>query len=193
MLKQDAILDTIAKAFEEYRNLLLKIIEARASVKLKTQIGVEDVLQEAFVDACKRLEFFNDKPEMPILVKLRKIVLQTLTDKERFVHADKRDSGNELYEGMDETKTNFLNRLADSITSPSKKIMRKERAAVVNEMLDELSEQDKEILIMRHFEQLGYKDCALILNISPNAASRRYVHAAQHLKKKLDELKDFTS
>ena len=183
----------LGNAIEQNRDRLLAIISCRASDRLKRLMSIEDILQEAFLEAYKRLDFLNDKPEISLFVKLRKIVLQTIVDKERYFGADKRTSGKEVYDNMDDSQTNLLNRLADSITSPSKKIMRKERAVIVQQIIDELSPQYRDIILMRHFEQLDYNDCAAILNISIDAVKMRYYRALKRLKELIEQYSELQS
>lgn len=194
-MKEDRLIQKTAlgNAIEQNRDRLLAIISCRASDRLKRLMSIEDILQEAFLEAYKRLDFLNDKPEISLLVKLRKIVLQTIVDKERYYGADKRTSGKEVYDNMDDSQTNLLNRLADSITSPSKKIMRKERAVIVRQIIDELPPQYGDIILMRHFEQLDYNDCAAILNISIDAVKMRYYRALKRLKELIEQYSELQS
>lgn len=188
MAKKQLIQKTVlGAAFAQYRDQLLAVVSCRASERLKRTMPPEDILQEAFLEAYKRLDYLNDKPEISLLVKLRNIVMQTIVDKERYFGADKRDSNKEVYDNIDDSQTNLLNRLADSITSPSKKILRKERAVIVRQIIDELLPQDKDIIFMRHFEQMDYNDCAAILNISLDAVKMRYYRAIKRLKKQCEQ------
>ena len=180
----------LGNAIEQYRDRLLAIISCRASERLKRQMPVEDILQETFLAAYKRLDYLNDKPEISLLVKLRNIVLQTIVDKERYYGADKRTPGKEVYDNIDDSQTNLLNRLADSITSPSKKVLRKERAVIVRQIIDDMPPQDKEIILMRHFEQMDYKDCAAILDISLDAVKMRYYRALKRLKSLIEQFSE---
>ena len=180
----------LGSAIEQFRERLLAIISCRASDRLKRLMPIEDILQEAFLEAYKRLDYLNDNPEVSLLVKLRKIVLQTIVDKERYFGADKRDSNKDVYDNIDDSQTNLLNRLADSITSPSKKIMRKERAVIIRQIIDELSPQDRDIIIMRHFEQMDYNDCAAILNVSIDAAKMRYYRALKRLTELVENISE---
>ena len=180
----------LGNAIEQYRDRLLAIISCRASERLKRHMSIEDILQEVFLAAYKRLDYLNDKPEISLLVKLRNIALQTIVDKERFYGAHKRKTGKEVYDSIDDSQTNLLNRLADSITSPSKKIMRKERAVIVRQIIDGMRSQDREIIIMRHFEQMDYNDCAAILNISLEAVKMRYYRALKRLKALIEQFSE---
>lgn len=177
----------LGNAIEQYRDRLLAVISCRASERLKRLMPIEDLLQEAFLEAYKRLDYLNDKPEVSLLVKLRNIVIQTIVDKERYYGAGKRDSNKEVCDNLDDSQTDLLNRLADSITSPSKKIMRKERAVILRQIIDELPPQDRDIIIMRHFEQMDYNECAEILNVSLDAAKMRYYRAIDRLTERVEQ------
>lgn len=181
----------LGDAIEQYRERLLAIISCHASERLKRQMSLEDILQEAYIEAYKRLDYLNDKPEISLLVKLRNIVIQTIIDRERYYGAEKRNPNKEVYDYLDDSQTNLLNNLADSITSPSKGMLRKERAIIVRQIIDNMQQQDKDIITMRHFEMLSNKDCAEILNITPNAATMRYIHAIQRLKELLEKISEF--
>ena len=189
--KQTIQKTSLGNAIEQYRDRLLAVISCRASERLKRLMPVEDILQEAFIEAYKRLDYINDKSEVSLLVKLRNIVMQTIVDKERYYGAGKRDSNKEVYDNIDDSQTDILNRLADSITSPSKKIMRKERAIIIRQIIDKLQPQDKDIIIMRHFEQIGYNDCAAILDISVDAVKMRYYRALKRLTGLVEQFSEF--
>lgn len=181
----------LGNAIEQYRGQLLATISCRASENLKRCMSAEDILQEAFIEAYKRLDYLNEKPEISLLVKLRTIVMQTIVDKERYYGADKRDVGKEVYDNIDDSQTNLLNNLADSISTPSKKVMRKERAVIVRQIIDELSPQDQDIIFLRHFEQLDFDDCAEILNVSVDAVKMRYYRALSRLAELIEQYSVF--
>lgn len=193
-MKEEPLIQKTAlgNAFEKYRDRMLAVISCRASERLKRLMPPEDLLQEAYIEAYKRLDFLNERPEVSLFVKLRMIVLQTIVDKERYFGADKRTSNKEVYE-LDESQTNLLNRLADSITSPSKKVMRKERAMIVRQLLDELRPQDKDIIFMRHFEQMEFSECAEILDISIDAAKMRHYRAINRLTELVEQYSELKS
>lgn len=182
--------NALDSAIEQYRDCLLAIIACHASEKLKRRMTLEDILQEVFLAAYKRLDYLSENPEVSLLVKLRTIAIQTIVDKERYYGADKRDVNKEVYDKNDDSQNRLLINLADSITSPSKKMLRSERAALVHRLINELSPEDKEIISLRHFELMDNNDCAQILGITPNAATMRYTRSIKRLKKLLEQFSD---
>lgn len=177
----------LGSIFEQYRDKLLATISWHASYALKQKMSDEDIFQDAFIDACDRLDYLNEQSNISILIKLKGIVIQTITNKERYFRARKRNANKEVHDNnLNETQTNFLNRLADTISSPSKKIIRKERAVVVHQIISQMKPQDREIIIMHHFDQMSFNECAAILNIKIDTAKMRYARAIERFKKMID-------
>jgi RNA polymerase sigma-70 factor (ECF subfamily) len=73
-------------------------------------------------------------------------------------------------------------RLIGQMTSPSMRVMKAEMKIRLQEKLDEMDTIDREIIALRHFEQLSLGEAAQIMNISHSAACNRYVRALDRLK-----------
>ena len=126
-----------------------------------------------------------------MFVKLRKIAMQTLTDMERrHLAAGKRDAMKESTwdDEDDDASMDAWAHFADTISSPRTRLERLERQEMARRILQELPATDREILELRHFEELSNNECAAVLEIAPKAASIRYVRA---LKRFQDLVKDF--
>jgi RNA polymerase sigma-70 factor (ECF subfamily) len=76
-------------------------------------------------------------------------------------------------------------------TSPSGALIRAELQRKLQEVLEKLRPLDREVLVLRHFEQLSNQETALALNIDPSAASTRYIRALQRLKQALEQIPGF--
>lgn len=76
-------------------------------------------------------------------------------------------------------------------TSPSLAARRGEIMAQLREGLDRLDPIDREVLALRHFEDLGNHEVAALLGIKSAAASKRYVRALERLKDTLGQLPGF--
>ncbi|MBQ9622837.1 MAG: sigma-70 family RNA polymerase sigma factor [Treponema sp.] len=189
MKKNQTIQKTVlGNIFEQYRTQLMKTISWHTTFALKRKMDYTDIFQDAYLDALSRLDYLNEHPEISILVKLRGIVIQTIANKKRYCRAAKRDVSKEVHENNDlnQTQTNLLNRFADKISSPSKKMLRKERAHLVHQIISQMKPRDREIIIMRHFDQMSFADCAMILNINVDAAKMRYARAIERFKNMFD-------
>ena len=167
----------------QYRDRLSRLLALRVPAAMLQRISVEDVLQEVYMACGRRMEFLQAEPEVPMYVKFRRIALQTLTDLERYhLGAAKRDAMKECSPDDDGAVADAWGHFADTISSPRTHLERMERQAMARRVLDALSETDREILELRHFEELGNAECAAVLGIEAKAASIRYVRALKRFR-----------
>lgn len=187
--------DDLAAAFAEHRQRLGALAEKRLNPVLLKRMGVEDILSEAYVNATKRLDYFAARDDVPVYYKLRTVLVQTLADIERrHLKAGARDVYREVESPQSEVQDNnsspFDNLPAD-VTSPVSRVDRNERHALLRGAIAALPENDRAILVLRHFDGLGNAECAAALGIEPKAASIRYVRALERLQKRLVEISCF--
>jgi len=194
--------DNLAAAFAEHRQRLKALAEMRLNPVLLKRMSAEDVLSEAYVNAAKRLDYFAARDDVPLYYKMRTILVQTLADVERrHLQAQGRDAYKEVEslkfkvessgsDGRSPDLAPFDNIPAD-VTSPVSRVDRNERHALLRRALAALAENDRAILVLRHFDGLGNAECAAALGIEPKAASIRYVRALERLQKRLVEISCF--
>ncbi len=172
----------LAELWLEHRERIARLLVLRMPAVLQRRIGLEDVLQETYLACGKRLDFLRDEPEIPLYAKLRRLALQTLADIERkHLGAGKRDAMKE-YSPDDVSMMDAWAQFADSISSPRSHMERVERQSQIRRLLGELSPTDREILELRHFEELSNSECAAVLGIEVKAASIRYVRAIKRFR-----------
>ena len=190
----------LAEAFAEHRTRLLSLVEKRLNPILLKRLSHEDVMQEVYLAAAKRLPYFAQNEDVPIYFKLRTILLQTLTDIERKnLQAAGRDAYKELRVVSEECRVDggcldgevCAGELTADVTSPLSRVDRNERHAILRAAVAALPENDRAIIVLRHFDGMGNSECAAALGIEPKAASIRYVRALERLQSKLMELSCF--
>lgn len=176
----------LAEFFADHRPRLARMIDFRLDGRLRGRIDADDVLQEAYVDAAKRLDALRQAQPMSPFVWLRLIVGQTLVDvHRRHLAAQMRDADRERSiqaRPADGTSQTMTFHLLGRLTSPSQAAVRAEMSALVAQALDDMNEIDREVLALRHFEELTNKETAEVLGIEVKAASIRYVRALARLK-----------
>lgn len=178
-------------AFAEYGERLLFVIQRRLGKAMASRVAPEDVLQEAYLAASRRLDFLVREQDVPLYLKLRKITLQTLTDLERrHLQSQKRSA---LLETSGDAADFALARTKADAPSPRTMLAQKERNAILRHAIGELSEQDRDILTLRHDDGMGNKECAAVLGIGQKAASIRYVRALRRLHDKLITYSEFNA
>ena len=192
---EDFTQDDLAAAFAEHRQRLRALAEKRLNPVLLKRMDHEDVLSETYVNAAKRLEYFAARDDVPVYYKLRTVLLQTLADIERrHLMAQGRDAYREVQEAKTdaaESGANVLGNIPADITSPVSRVDRDERHAILRNALATMPENDRAILVMRHFDGMGNAECAAALGIDQKAASMRYVRALERLQQKLTEVSCF--
>lgn len=174
------------RLFEEHRSKLARMIVLRMDPRILGKVDVDDVLQDAFVEASRRVGDFLAAPSVPFFVWLRQITSQVLVDvHRRYLGAQMRDVSREM--SLDQpgpahpSSALLMAQLADSLTSPSQMAIRNEALKQLREALQSLHEIDREVLMLRHLEELGNNEVAAILGIDKHAASKRYVRALGRL------------
>ena len=179
--------DALAEVYQKHRARLRRMIEMRMDPRLAKRVDASDVLQEGFVDVAQRLGEYLDQPTMPVFVWLRFLVAQKLAEVQRWhFQRQKRDPRREeapLPVRPSYDSANIARELSASLTSPSQIAFRHEMARRLREMLDEMDPADREVLILRHFEELTNSEVAAELGLSIAAASKRYIRALARLKK----------
>jgi RNA polymerase sigma-70 factor (ECF subfamily) len=173
--------------FDRDRPRLRRMVALRMDRRLQGRIDPSDVIQDAHIEAMTRLPEYLRLPDMPFFLWLRLIVGQRLTLlHRRHLGAHARDAGREigLYGGAlpEATSAALAARLLGHLTQPSEAAVRAERKIRIQTALNEMDQLDREVLALRHFEQLSNGEVAQALGLSKSTASKRYIRALQRLK-----------
>jgi RNA polymerase sigma-70 factor, ECF subfamily len=195
----DAVLagdrDALASLFSMYRDRLRRMVDLRLDARLRGRVSASDILQEAYIGALQRLPHYQAGAEIPLFVWLRAVTMQRLIDvHRRHLVGQVRDASREIRLGeveAIEAGSGHIAELFANTTSPSLAARRGEIMAVVREALEQLDAIDREVLVLRHFEQMSNLEAAAALAIQPSAASKRYVRAVERLKSVLEEIPGF--
>jgi RNA polymerase sigma-70 factor (ECF subfamily) len=170
-----------------YRPRLRRMIQLRLDRRLQGRVDASDVIQDAYLEAAARVQsFVRDRPTS-FFVWLRFLVCeQLITLQRRHLGAAKRDASREisLYHGpLPEASSAMLAaQLVGSLTAPSQAAIRAELKMRLQEALNQMDAMDREIIALRHFEQLSRDETAETLGIEESAASKRYIRALKRLK-----------
>jgi RNA polymerase sigma-70 factor (ECF subfamily) len=185
----------VVELLERYRGRLRRMVAMRLDPRLEGRVDSSDVIQEGYLDAMRRLEEYLLDPSVPFYIWLRFLVGQRVQEQHRrHLATPGRDVGREvsIYEGaMPGASTRTLaERLMGKLTSPSNAAIRAERKIRLQEALNRMDPLDREILVLRHYEQMTNGDAAAALSLEKSAASKRYTRALQRLKEILAGLPD---
>jgi RNA polymerase sigma-70 factor (ECF subfamily) len=177
----------LAALVERCRDRLERMVRLRMDRRLQGRVDPADVVQDACVAVLGKFSQYNADAHLPFFLWLRLEVGQKLVDVHRFHLGTKmRDAGQEvsLHRGAlpQVTSLSLAEHLLGKLTTASKAAMRAEVKLRVQEALNSMDPNDREVLILRHFEELTNSETAQVLGIKPSAAVNRYVRALKRLK-----------
>ena len=185
----------LAEEFTRHNARFRRLVAFRLEPMAASRVDPDDVLQEAWLAAQQRLSSFYTTEGMTFFVWLRLIVLQTIIDvHRRHLGAKMRDAFREVPIDSDrshDTSHAIARQLLGGLTSPSEALMKAETARKLESAIEGIEPIDREILALRHFEELTNSEVAEVLGIQVKAASIRYIRALKRLKEMLGTLSTF--
>lgn len=186
----------LAELFSLYRPRLWRMVNFRLHPRLQGRVDPDDVLQDAWLMAVNRIEYFLRDASHSSFIWFRLIVNQALVETHRHhLGAEKRDAGRDVSVhsawAAESTSSSMAFHLSGHLTSPSSAVNRAERAKQLDAILQGMNETDREVLALRHFEELTNSETAKVLNMSEQAASGRYIRALGRLKQILEIVPGF--
>ncbi|MEM7232201.1 MAG: sigma-70 family RNA polymerase sigma factor [Planctomycetota bacterium] len=175
------------RLLESYRPRLRRMIGLRLDRRVRTRVDESDVMQDAFVEVTRRLESFLERPEMPFFVWVRFIAVERVIQLHRkHLGAEGRTVDREFRlsprNQLEATSEAIVARLISAEPSPSSVAMNEEARARVVDAIEEMDPMDREVLALRHFEQLTNGEVAEVLGLSIGTASKRYLRALDRLR-----------
>jgi RNA polymerase sigma-70 factor (ECF subfamily) len=181
----------LAEALACHRDRLQRVSRLYCDPRLAKRVAVEDILQELYLAAATRLRHYAEDGFISPYCWLRVVLRQVLIDAHRrHLGALARDARCEVAHaqaGVGASTRAMARELSGSITTPSGAAMRAETHEALIAALEGVLPGDREIIALRHFEDLGNQDISRVLGITEKAASIRYVRALRRLKQQLEQ------
>jgi len=173
------------------------MVNFRMDPRLAGRIDADDILQEAWMRAIDRIDSFLVDASRSTFIWFRMIVTQTMVDlHRRHVGAQKRSAAKEISIhgrwSSQSTSVSLARHLLGHLSSPSNAAIRAELSSQLETALTTMSDIDREVLAMRHFEELTNSETAQVLDMTEQAASARYVRALSRLRHVLTAIPGFT-
>ncbi len=177
----------IADLFQRHRERLRRMVELRMDPRLRGRVNASDVLQDGLLDVAQRVDGYLRDPKLPVFLWLRLVVSDRLAKvHQNHLGTRMRDASEEVSLYRDPSPKASAAALALMLlgrqTSPSDAAIRAEQILEVQEAVNALDPIDREIVALRHFEQLTRAETALVLGITEEAGAKRYVRALKKLK-----------
>ena len=182
--------------FELHRVRLKRMVHMRLSRRLQGRVDDSDVLQEAFLDVAQRLPEYAAEPKLPFYLWLRHMTGLRLAEiHRRHLGTQLRDADREvtLHRGglPEADSVSLAAHLLGQLTTPSQAAIKAETRLLVQEALNSMDPVDREVLALKHFEQLSISEVAEVLGMSKAGAGSRYLRAIKRLKDILSQIPGF--
>jgi RNA polymerase sigma-70 factor (ECF subfamily) len=180
------------RLLEPHHARLRRMVAGRMDSRLQGRVDPSDVLQNAYVEAIRQLNKYLDNETLPFFVWLRGLVGSQLARTHRqHLGTQQRDAGREVpldQPAPDMSSAVLAQCLLGESERPSEEAVRAELRERLQILLERLSAADREVLALRHFEQLNTAETAAVLGISTSATGKRYIRALDRLR---DQLTDY--
>lgn len=184
--------DAVNRLLEKHRGPVRRLVELRLDRKVQQRVDVSDVVQDVMIEASGRLTKYLDDPSMAFHLWLRQIAWDRIIDTYRRHRVSaKRNMDREqpiaVPAGTDQSTMELAVQLCDPGITPATAATRREIVAQVERVIEKLSDQDREIILMRHYEHLSNLEISEVLGLNPPAASMRYLRALRRLRELLED------
>ncbi|MFM2095285.1 MAG: hypothetical protein RIS70_2409 [Planctomycetota bacterium] len=179
--------EAVNRLLDRHRDSLRRMVQMRLDVRIQRRVDVSDVVQDVLVEAHRRLAGYLKQPGLAFHLWLRQIAQDRIID----AHRRHRVSGKRSVDreqplvvqtDAEKSAVELAAKIMDKGITPATAAAQREMAQVVERAMVQLEEQDHEIILLRHYEQLSNQEAAHVLGLTEPAASMRYLRAIRRLR-----------
>jgi RNA polymerase sigma-70 factor (ECF subfamily) len=186
----------VNELFALYQDRLKRMVQLRLDRRLQGRVDASDVLQDALLAVSSKLNEYLADPKVPFFLWLRTLTGLKLAElHRRHLGTQLRDANRQvsIYRGAlpEANSMSLAAQLLGKFTSPSQSALKAERRIKLQEALNSMDPVDREILALRHFEQLTNAETAAVLGLSESGAAARHMRAIKRLKTLLEQTPGF--
>lgn len=192
---RDGESQAVEALLDRHRDSLRRMIALRLDQRLMQRIDVSDVVQDVLIEANRRLIDYVQNPSIPFHLWIRQIAKDRIID----AHRRHRLSAKRCIDreqpvasapAPDQSTLDLVNQFRDGALTPAAAATQRELAQHIERAIHHLKEGDREIILMRHYEQLNNQEIAQSLGLTEPAASMRYLRAIKRLREVIESMPD---
>src|SRR3954452_14058651 len=177
----------VDKLLGEFREPLRKVIGLRLDPAVARRVDASDIVQDVLLEANQRLTEYLKSPVMPFHLWLRHLAQDRIIDTHRRHRLAQRRSVDREQPitrpaWADESSVSLIAQLIDTERTPTSEAIRHELQRRLADAVNQLSDDDRDIILMRHHEALSNQEVAKTLGLTEAAASMRYLRALRRLR-----------
>ena len=174
-----------------HRDAIKRMISQRMDRGVQQRVDASDIVQDVLVEANRRLADYLANPTMPFQLWLRHMAKDRLIDAHRrhrvaSIRSVDREVSNSAPKGSDHSQTDMMAQIVDAELTPAAAATWHELERRFAAAVERLDDDDRQIVLLRHFEHLSTADTAIALGLSKPAAGMRYLRAMRRLRGLLD-------
>jgi RNA polymerase sigma-70 factor (ECF subfamily) len=185
--------DSRNQLLERHREAVRRMVGLRMDPMLRRRVDASDIVQDVLIEANARLVEYLERAKMPFHAWLRHLARDRLIDVHRQHRGARKRSVDRETHGSNVDLSNqsafdLANVALDRQMTPAAMATHRELELRFQAALETLEDDDREIVLMRHFEQLSNQQAAEALDLSEAAAGMRYLRAMRRLRSLLEEV-----
>ncbi len=173
--------------FERHRTSIRKLAEWRIDPRIRARVDPSDIVQETELEAIKTLDNFLVRRPMPFRLWLLKTAYQRLAKAQRRHLGTANRSVKREIQMPDRSSLLLAQRIMGNGTSPSEATNRQERAQQVGRAIAMLNEREREVVLLRIFEGLTSREVGCMLDMTAEAAQKRFARGLLRLRTLLQD------
>jgi RNA polymerase sigma-70 factor, ECF subfamily len=176
---------TLGRLLELYRRYLALLARVQIGRRLQGKVDASDLVQETFLDAHRNFDRFRGGSEAEFVCWLRQILAGNLADvMRRYLGAQGRDVRleREIQDALDQSSVLLDRALMAPQSSPSQQAVRREQGVLLADALDKLSEDYREVLVLRHLEGLPFPEVARRMGRSQDSVEKLWMRGLARLR-----------
>ena len=181
----------VDRLLDQHREPVRRMIDLRLDPVLGRRVDASDIVQDVLLEASRRLADYLKNPVMPFHLWLRHIAKDHVIDahrKHRLAQRRSLDREQSLRPALpDQSSMELAAQFIDQELTPASAAIRQEMQRRVESAVATMNDDDREMILMRHFEQLSNQEVAAVLGLTEAAASMRYLRALRRLKTLLSD------
>jgi RNA polymerase sigma-70 factor (ECF subfamily) len=176
---------------EAYANYLKLLAQTQLDAKLQRRVSASDLVQDTMLEACRDFRGFQGATEAEFAGWLHRILVNNLARVvERHLLAEKRDVRREVYladigAALDRSTARLECVLADPGASPTSEAQQHEHLLALADALADLTQDHREVIVLRHLEGLSFKEVAERMGRSAGAVRMLWLRAIEQLRARL--------
>ena len=179
----------LGQLLELYRNYLALMARLQVGRRLQGKVDAADIVQETFLEAHRDFAQFRGYSEGEVVAWLRRILASNLANLVRHYYGTQRRDihlERELNRELDESWAALDDGLIARQSSPSHQAARREQAVILVDALQQLPEDYREAIVLRHLEGLTFPEIATRMGRTEDSVKKLWARALVRMRRALE-------